>query len=70
MNDVIIALDGFKNNKNYYGDTDSVFIHKDDYNILLEKGLVGKTYFSLKTIMATMLGLCMVYFYLQRSNIV
>ena len=28
MNDVILALDGFKNNKIYYGDTDSVFIHK------------------------------------------
>ena len=28
MNDVILALDGFKNNKVYYGDTDSVYIRK------------------------------------------
>ena len=27
MNDVILALDGFKNNKIYYGDTDSIYIH-------------------------------------------
>ena len=37
MNDVILALDGFKNNKIYYGDTGSVYIHKNDYNILIEK---------------------------------
>ena len=48
MNDVILALDGFKNNKNYYGDTDSVYIHKNDYNILIEKGLVGKDLFQSK----------------------
>ena len=27
MNDVILALDGFRNNKIYYGDRDSVYIH-------------------------------------------
>ena len=45
MNDVILALDGFKNHKIYYGDTDSVYIHKNDYNMLIEKGLVGKNLF-------------------------
>ena len=30
MNDVRLALDGFKNNKIYYGDTDSVYIHEND----------------------------------------
>ena len=39
---VILTLDGFKNNKIYYGDTDSVYIHKNDYNILDENGLIGK----------------------------
>ena len=48
MNDVILALDGFKNNKIYYGDTDSVYIHKDDYNVLIAKGLVGKKLFQSK----------------------
>ena len=48
MNDVILALDGFKNNKIYYGDTDSVYIHKNDYNMLIEKELVGKDLFQLK----------------------
>ena len=42
MNDVILALDGFRNNKIFYGDTDSVYIHKNDYNMLIEKRLVGK----------------------------
>ena len=42
MNDVILTLDGFTNNKIYYGDTDSLYIHKNDYNILKEKGLIGK----------------------------
>ena len=42
MNDVILTLDGFKNNKIYYGDTDSVYIHKNDYNISDENGLIGK----------------------------
>ena len=42
MNDVILTLDGFKNNKIYYGDTDSIYIHKNDYNLLIEKRLIGK----------------------------
>ena len=48
MNDVLLALDGFKNNKIYYGDTDCVYIHKNDYNIIIEKGLVGKDLFQSK----------------------
>ena len=48
MNDVILALDGFRNNNIYYGDTDSVYIHKNDYDILMEKGLVGKSLFQSK----------------------
>ena len=69
MNDVILALDGFKNNKIYYGDTDSVYIHKNDYNMLIEKGLIGKkTYFNGKTIMVKTLESSMVCFWLQKLN--
>ena len=28
--------------KIYYGDTDSIYIHKNDYNILDQNGLIGK----------------------------
>ena len=48
MNDVILALDGFKNNKIYYGDTGTVYIHKNDYNMLIQKELVGKDLFESK----------------------
>ena len=48
MNDVVLALDRFKNNKIYYGDTDSVYIHKNEYDILKDKGLVGKNLFQSK----------------------
>ena len=48
MNDVMSALDGFKNNKIYYGDTDSVYIHNDDYEILKTKGLIGKNLYQSK----------------------
>ena len=33
INDVILAKGGFKNNKVYYSDTDSMYIHKNDYDI-------------------------------------
>ena len=46
--DVILALDGFKNDKIYYGDTDIVYIHKNDYNTLIEKRLIGKDLFQSK----------------------
>ena len=48
MNDVILALDGFKNHKIYYGDTDSVYIHNNDYEILKTKGLNGKDLYQSK----------------------
>ena len=38
LNDVILALDDFKNNKIYYGDTNSVYIHKNDCGVLIDKG--------------------------------
>ena len=48
MIDVILALDGFKNNEIYYGDTDSKYIDKDDIDVLKNKGLVGKNLFQSK----------------------
>ena len=48
MNDVILALDGFKNNKLHYGDTDSVYIHNNDYEILKTKGSIGKDLYQSK----------------------
>ena len=48
MNDVISALDGFKNNKIYYEDTDSIYIHNDDYEVLKTKGLIGKALYQSK----------------------
>ena len=43
MNDVIRQIDGFYNNSIYYGDTDSVYIHKKDWDDLVDKGFVGKS---------------------------
>ena len=48
MNDVILALDGFKNKKIYYGGTDSIYIHNNDYEILKTKGLIGKDLYQSK----------------------
>ena len=48
MNDVINALDGFKNHKMYYSDTDSVYIHKNDYEVLKEQNLIGKDLYQSK----------------------
>ena len=48
MNDVTLALDGFKINKTYYGDTDSVYLHNNDYEILKTKGLIGKDLYQSK----------------------
>ena len=45
MNDVILAIDGFKNNKFYSSDTDSTYIQKNDYNILKTNDLAGKEFF-------------------------
>ena len=48
MNDVIVALDGFKNHVIYYSDNDSVCIHKNGYNILKEQNVIGKDLFQSK----------------------
>ena len=48
MNDVILALDGRKNNKIYYGDADNVYIQSDNYEILKTKGLIGKDFYQSK----------------------
>ena len=45
MKNVNLAVDGLKNTKTYYGDTDSMFIHNSDYEILKTKGLIGKNLF-------------------------
>ena len=49
MNDVILALDGFKNKKIYYAGTDSIYIHNNDYEILKTKGLIGKDLYQSKS---------------------
>ena len=51
MNDVILASDGFKNIKIYYGDTDSIYIHNDDNQKLKTKGIIEKKIINLKKIM-------------------
>ena len=33
LNDVILCLDEFRNNKVYYGDTESIYIHKKHWDI-------------------------------------
>ena len=42
MNDVFNEIDAFYNNVIYYTDTDSGYIHKKNWNKLIEKGYVGK----------------------------
>ena len=41
-NVVLLVLDVFKNNEIHYEDTDSLYIHNDDYENLKSKGLLGK----------------------------
>ena len=43
MNNVINQIDGFYNNNSYYTDTDSLYIHKNHWSTLVEKGFVGKS---------------------------
>ena len=45
---VIIALDGFKSHKLYYSDTDGVYIHKNDFEVLKEQNLIGKDLYQSK----------------------
>ena len=48
MNDVLLALYGLKNNKFYYEDTDSIYKHSNDYEILITKGLTGEDLYQSK----------------------
>ena len=45
---ILLAQDGFKNNKIYNRGTDSIYIHKNNYGILGNKGFVGKNLFHSK----------------------
>ena len=54
MSDVIPALDGFENNNIYYSDTDGVYYHKNDFEIIKQQRLIGKACFNQKTIMVTL----------------
>ena len=54
MNDVLIALDGFKNHKIYYSDTDNVYIHKMITRFKKNKSYLVKIYINQKTIRVTL----------------
>ena len=41
MIDIILVLDGFNENIKNYGDTDRIYMHDDDHEILKTKGLIG-----------------------------
>ena len=43
MNEVFRVIDGFYSNCIYYGDTDSVYIHKKHWSTLVDKRIVGKS---------------------------
>ena len=42
LNDVSLSLDGFINSKIYYSDTDSIYIHRNDYKLLQKQRMIGK----------------------------
>ena len=42
MNNFIREINGFYNNSIYYGDTDSLYIEKKDWDVLDKANLVGK----------------------------
>ena len=44
----MIALYGFKNHEIYYSDTDSVYIHRNDYEVLKEQNSFGKDLYQSK----------------------
>ena len=48
INDVILAFDGFKTKKIYYGNYDGMYIHSYDYEILKTKSLIGKNLYQSK----------------------
>lgn len=41
MNRFVECIDGFKNHKVYYTDTDSLYIDIDSFNILKKNSLIG-----------------------------
>ena len=43
MNEVINQIEGFHTNGIRYGDTDSIYIHKNYWSDLVDNGFVGKT---------------------------
>ena len=43
MNNFILAINGFKEPKIYYTDTDSIYIHKSNWDLLDNAGYVGDT---------------------------
>ena len=43
MNNFILTINGFKEPKIYYTDTDSIYIHKSNWNLLDKAGYVGDT---------------------------
>ena len=43
MNEVIKEIVGFQHNSIYYGDTDSMYIHRKSWSDLVNNGFVGKT---------------------------
>ena len=42
MNKVIREINGFYNNSIYYGDTDSLYIEKKDWDVLDKANVVGE----------------------------
>ena len=43
MNDVIRQIDGFDTHRIFYGDTDSIYIHKKYWDDLVDNRFVGKS---------------------------
>ena len=48
MIDVILALYGCKNSEKFYSDTDSIYIHDYEFEILKLKKLIGKNLYQSK----------------------
>ena len=69
MNDAKLASDGFKKRKMYYSDTDSMYIHKNDYDILKEQGLIGIHLIRSRTIMGTLVLYMVFSWHLKLSNV-
>ena len=44
MNNFIREINGFYNNSIYYGDTDSLYIEKKDWDVLDKASLVGEDF--------------------------